>query len=55
MQAAGGGAVAGVQTLPSTSTDSGNGQLPFAPLGIALMASGAVMLIRHKPRKPLTR
>jgi len=50
----GGGAVAGVQTLPSTSTDSGNGQFPFAYLGIALMASGAVMLIRQKPQKPFT-
>ena len=51
---AGGGAIAGVQTLPSTSTDSGNGQFPFAYLGIALMASGAVMLIRQKPQKPFT-
>jgi hypothetical protein len=49
----GGGTVAGVQTLPSTSTDSGNGNpSTLAYLGIAFMASGAVMLIRQKPRKP---
>jgi hypothetical protein len=51
----GGGAIAGVQTLPSTSTDSGNAPtFPFASLGIALMASGAVMLIRQKPQKPIS-
>jgi hypothetical protein len=49
----GGGAVAGVQTLPSTSTDP-TSTWPFAYLGIALMASGAVMLIRQRPRKPFT-
>jgi LPXTG-motif cell wall-anchored protein len=54
MQGAGGGAIAGVQTLPSTSTDSSNSQFPFASLGIVLMASGAVMLIRQRPQKPFT-
>ena len=49
----GGGAIAGVQTLPSTSTGS-NSEIPstLAYLGIAFMASGAVMLIRQRPRKP---
>jgi hypothetical protein len=50
----GGGAVAGIQTLPSTGTDSGGGQFPFVSLGIVLMASGAVMLIRQKPQKPIS-
>jgi hypothetical protein len=48
-----GGAVAGIQTLPSTETD----ELPssLAYLGFALMASGAFMLIRQRPQKPLTK
>jgi len=43
-------AVAGVQTLPSTSTDTGSDPWSLAYLGIAFMASGAVMLIRQKPK-----
>ena len=48
----GGGAVAGVQSLPSTSTGSETPALPY--LGIAIMAFGAVMLVRHRPRQPFT-
>jgi hypothetical protein len=49
----GGGVVAGVQNLPSTSTD-GNAQTPLAYLGIAFIAMGAVMLVRQRPRQTFT-
>ena len=43
------GAVAGVQSLPSTST-SGTPALPLAAMGLAIMALGGVLLRRYAQR-----
>ena len=49
---AGGGAIAGIQTLPSTGTEDEQVPAGMAYLGMALMASGAFMLLRQRPQKP---